>query len=149
MTSLNTRLLLHKFPLRISLSSSFPFVRGEVLPTTFSPPHLIVVSTLLCHLSSSSSLPPPCQPDRSQMTEFFQPTTHVHADWDWLSYVYRTCRTQSNRHRTFNQTLVHKVTNNRASAYSEMLLHDSRIRVKETSQKDKLVSELGVSPRNK
>ena len=42
----------------ISLSSSFPFVRGEVLPATFSPPHLIVFSTLLCLLSSSSSLPP-------------------------------------------------------------------------------------------
>ena len=38
--------------------SSFPFVRGEVLPATFSPPHLIVFSTLLCLLSSSSSLPP-------------------------------------------------------------------------------------------
>ena len=42
----------------VSLSSSFPFVRGEVLPATFSPPHLIVFSTLLCLLSSSSSLPP-------------------------------------------------------------------------------------------
>ena len=42
----------------ISLSSSFPIVRGEVLPATFSPPHLIVFSTLLCLLSSSSSLPP-------------------------------------------------------------------------------------------
>ena len=41
-----------------SLSFSFPFVRGEVLPATFSPPHLIVFSTLLCLLSSSSSLPP-------------------------------------------------------------------------------------------
>ena len=30
-----------------TLSSSFPFVRGEVLPATFSPPHLIVFSTLL------------------------------------------------------------------------------------------------------
>ena len=38
--------------------SSFPFVRGEVLPATFSPPHLIVFSILLCLLSSSSSLPP-------------------------------------------------------------------------------------------
>ena len=42
----------------LSLSSSFPFVRGEVLPATFPPPHLIVFSTLLCLLSSSSSLPP-------------------------------------------------------------------------------------------
>ena len=42
----------------LSLSSSFPFVRGEVLPATFSPPHLTVFSTLLCLLSSSSSLPP-------------------------------------------------------------------------------------------
>ena len=33
----------------------FLFVRGEVLPATFSPPHLIVFSTLLCLLSSSSS----------------------------------------------------------------------------------------------
>ena len=36
----------------------FPFVRGEVLPATLSPPHLLVFSTLLCLLSSSSSLPP-------------------------------------------------------------------------------------------
>ena len=41
----------------LSLSSWFPFVRGEVLPATFSPPHPIVSSTLLC-LLSSSSLPP-------------------------------------------------------------------------------------------
>ena len=48
-----------------SLSSStslslplFPFIRGEVLPATFSPPHLLFFSTLLCLLSSSSSLPP-------------------------------------------------------------------------------------------
>ena len=45
------------FNISLSLSSSFPFVRGEVLPATFSPPHLIVFSTLLCLLSSSSSLP--------------------------------------------------------------------------------------------
>ena len=32
----------------LSLSSSFLFVRGEVLPATFSPPHLIFFSTLLC-----------------------------------------------------------------------------------------------------
>ena len=41
-----------------SLSSSFPFIRCEVLAATFSPPRLIVFSTLLCLLSSSSSLPP-------------------------------------------------------------------------------------------
>ena len=35
----------------------FPFVSGEVLPATSSPPHLIVFSTL-CILSSSSSLLP-------------------------------------------------------------------------------------------
>ena len=35
----------------------FPFVRGEVLPATVSPPHLIVFSTLNL-FSSSSSLPP-------------------------------------------------------------------------------------------
>ena len=40
----------------ISLSSSFQFVRGEVLPATFSPPHLIVFSTLLCLLTRSSHL---------------------------------------------------------------------------------------------
>ena len=40
-----------------SLSSSFPFVRGVVLPATSSPSHPIVFSTLLCLLSSSSSLP--------------------------------------------------------------------------------------------
>ena len=45
----------------ISLSLSlplFPFIRGEVLPATFSPPHLLFFSTLLCLLPSSSSLPP-------------------------------------------------------------------------------------------
>ena len=36
----------------------FPFIRGEVLPATFSLPHLLFFSTLLCLLSSSSSLPP-------------------------------------------------------------------------------------------
>ena len=36
----------------------FPFVRGEVMPATFSLPHLLVFSTLLCIVSSSSSLPP-------------------------------------------------------------------------------------------
>ena len=36
----------------------FPFVRGEVLPATFSPPHLLVFSTLLCLLPSASSIPP-------------------------------------------------------------------------------------------
>ena len=48
----------NKWRWSLSLSSSFPFVRGEVLPATFLPPHLIVFSTLLCLLSSSSSLPP-------------------------------------------------------------------------------------------
>ena len=38
--------------------SSFPFVRGNVLPATFLPPHLIVFSTLICLLSSSSNIPP-------------------------------------------------------------------------------------------
>ena len=42
----------------IYISSSFPFVGGDVLPATFSPPHLIVFSTLLCLFSSYSSLPP-------------------------------------------------------------------------------------------
>ena len=36
----------------------FPFVRGEVMPATFSLPHLLVFSILLCLVSSSSSLPP-------------------------------------------------------------------------------------------
>ena len=44
--------------IKTSLSSSFPFVRGEVLPATVSPRHLIVFSTLLCLLSSYSGLPP-------------------------------------------------------------------------------------------
>ena len=43
--------------IKTSLSSSFPFVSGEVLPATVSPLHLIVFSTLLCLLSSSSGLP--------------------------------------------------------------------------------------------
>ena len=42
----------------VSLSSSFSLYQGEVLPATFSPPHLLFFSTLLCFLSSSSSLPP-------------------------------------------------------------------------------------------
>ena len=37
----------------------FPFIRGEVLPATFSLPHLLFFSTLLCLLSSSSSSLPP------------------------------------------------------------------------------------------
>ena len=41
-----------------SLSLFFPLSGGEVLPATSSPPHLIVFSTLLCLLSSSSSLHP-------------------------------------------------------------------------------------------
>ena len=44
--------------LSFSLSSSFPFVRHEMLPATSSPPHLVVVSTLLCLLSYFSILPP-------------------------------------------------------------------------------------------
>ena len=36
----------------------FPFIRGEVLPATSSPPYLLFFSTLLCLLSSPSSLPP-------------------------------------------------------------------------------------------
>ena len=47
--------------LSLSLSLSlplFPFVRHEMLPATFSPPNLVVVSTLLCLLSSFSILPP-------------------------------------------------------------------------------------------
>ena len=35
------------------------------------------------------------------MTEFFQPTTHVRADWEWVSYVHRTYHIQSNHRRTF------------------------------------------------
>ena len=31
----------------------FPFVTGEVMPATFSLPHLLVFSTLLCLVSSS------------------------------------------------------------------------------------------------
>ena len=41
-----------------SLSSSFSLYQDEVLPATFSPPHLLFFSTLLCLISSSSSLPP-------------------------------------------------------------------------------------------
>ena len=41
-----------------ALGLSFPFVMGRVLSATSSPPHLIVFSTLPCHLSSSSSLTP-------------------------------------------------------------------------------------------
>ena len=35
------------------------------------------------------------------MTEFFQPTTHVRADCEWVSYVHRTYRTLSYRRSTF------------------------------------------------
>ena len=42
-----------------SLFLRFPlFPKGEVLPDTFSPPHLLVLSTIPCLMSSSSSLPP-------------------------------------------------------------------------------------------
>ena len=40
------------------VSSSFSFVRGDVLPATSSQPHLIVFVTLLFLLSSSSIIPP-------------------------------------------------------------------------------------------
>ena len=53
-----TFLFLHEIIEFISLSSSFPFVRGEVLPANFPPPHLLVFSTLLCLLSSLDVLPP-------------------------------------------------------------------------------------------
>ena len=53
------------------------------------------------------------------MTEFFQPTTHVRADWEWVSYVHRTCRTQSNRLRTFKQN-----PRDKPEAVSEMLISE-------------------------
>ena len=49
--------ILHNIFCTLSLPL-FPFVRGEVMPATFSLPHLLVFSTLLCLVSSSSSLPP-------------------------------------------------------------------------------------------
>ena len=51
---------IHMFPgsRTIYISSYFPFVGGDVLPATVSPPHLIVFSTLICLFSSYSSLPP-------------------------------------------------------------------------------------------
>ena len=42
----------------------FPFIRGEVLPATFSTPHLLFFSTRLCLLSSYSRLPPPLSSSR-------------------------------------------------------------------------------------
>ena len=36
----------------------FLLIRGEVLPATFSPPHLLVFPTLLCLLTSSSCMSP-------------------------------------------------------------------------------------------
>ena len=50
---------LEQFSLSLPL---FPFVRGEVMPATFSLPHLLVFSTLLCLVSSSSSSLPPLLP---------------------------------------------------------------------------------------
>ena len=122
--------------------------------------HLSAVNrhTLSCvksiyFMSSTHKVGHTCQPDRSQMTEFFQPTTHVRADWDWVSYVRSTARAAHNLTAVayVNPTrvppilAVDNVTNNMASAFSEIVLHDSRIGVKETSQKDKLVSELGIT----
>ena len=49
----------------------FPFVRDEVLPATFSPPHLLVFSTLLCLLSSSSL--PPLLPSSHYLTDLVVP----------------------------------------------------------------------------
>ena len=45
-------------PFQCSLSSSISLYQGEVLPATFSPPHLLFFSTFLCLLYSSSSLHP-------------------------------------------------------------------------------------------
>ena len=66
-----------------------------------------------------------------------------------VSYVHRTCRTQSNRRRTFrhNPLVTHSddsVTNMMHLVKCVGLLHDSLTGVNESSQKDKLVSELGV-----
>ena len=54
------------------------------------------------------------------MTEFFQPTTHVRADGEWVSYVHRLYRTYSNRRRTFklNPSVTHSVD----KASSEMFI---------------------------
>ena len=60
MSTLSTKLRSPKLPSCVNSLSlpRFPFVRGEVMPATFSLPHLLVFSTLLCLVSSSSSLPP-------------------------------------------------------------------------------------------
>ena len=69
-------------------------------------PHVYMSPQYPAHLLSTPSLSVisllhTCQPDRGQITEFFQPTTHVRADWDWVSYVHRMCRTQSIHRRIF------------------------------------------------
>ena len=85
------------------------------------------------------------------MTEFFQPPTHVRADGNGrVSYMHRTCRAQSNRRRVTHSIDI--VTN--LMHLVKCLLHDSWTGVNESSQKDKLVSELvvgniGLPPRNK
>ena len=54
-TVFRTELIIFSF---LSLFLFSLYIRGDVLPATCSPPHLIVFSTLLCLLSSSPSLPP-------------------------------------------------------------------------------------------
>ena len=42
----------------------------------------LIVSGDILFFVKTSRLSHTCQPDRSQMTEFFQPTTQVPADWE-------------------------------------------------------------------
>ena len=66
-----------------------------------------------------------------------------------MSYVRRSCRTQSNRRRTFRQNphVTHSVDSvTKMMHLVKCVLHDSLTGVNESSQKDKLVSELGVGP---
>ena len=65
------------YPTKIYLSIPlFPFIRGEVLPATSSPPHLIVFSPLLCLMSSSSSLLS-CLPPISALVSLVSCPAHV------------------------------------------------------------------------
>ena len=81
------------------------------------------------------------------MTEFFQPTTHGRAD----------CTGNGCRSMVCTAGAVHCLNvchpfcrqRDKMRHLVKCLLHDSRTGMKESPQKDKLVSELGVSPRNK
>ena len=77
----------------------------------------------------------------------FSPNSNAH--WEWTSRVqHRQC---NRRYKLKpNPSVTYSVTSHdKHEAFSEFILQIHEHNVKESSQKDKFVSELGVSPLNK